>query len=154
MEGGGDASDSVSTNHATIMGGVTFEPALQGQGMRFSGVGSGLLVGAKANAAIDAGSGLTFEAWIKPDSITAAWPVFEWAGSAGPWLWNYSPAGALFLGIGVGGGEYLNTGFAVLRPSVFQHLAFTYNRASGAMTVCSNGVVILNSRKKPAEPAS
>jgi subtilisin-like proprotein convertase family protein len=141
-KGEGNANDSVSTNHGTIIGGVSFEPGLQGQGIRFSGAGSGLAIGAQANAAIDSGSGLTFEAWIKPDSI-GTWPVFEWGGSVRPWLWSYgSPAGALRLGIG--SGDWLDTGFAVLQAGTFQHLAFTFDRVSGAMKVFSNGVAVVN----------
>src|SRR6266545_2134108 len=67
--GQGNALDSGSTNHGTLVGNVSYAAARVGQGFVFDGNGDAVRVGNPASLRLQ---DLTVEAWIKRSSTTQA----------------------------------------------------------------------------------
>ena len=95
-----------------------------------------------------AGNGLTIEAWINPADVDSGHPIFEWnSGSYGVCLWvanwGAGPPGSLYGDVkdsGLGDHAFETAG-GTLTSNVFQHVALTYDKASGIAALYVNGLV-------------
>jgi hypothetical protein len=67
--GNGDANDSTGGSNGTLMGGANFAPGLAGQAFNFSEPGS--FVKISSASALDPGSQVSIEFWMKPDAANA-----------------------------------------------------------------------------------
>jgi len=88
--------------------------------------------------------------WINPTDITVEHPLVEWNTGSGfqTHFWHSvnggSAAGNLFANILSPGGAYhsLNSASGLVQLNVWQHVAVTYDRATGIATLYLNGVVV------------
>ena len=144
--GEGNANDIVGTNNGAVLGGISFPAGEVGLGFNFNGVDAGVLVPASSTLDVGAAAGLTIELWINPADASAR-PVVDWTllPTYGLHLWaNYPNAGALYANLvdTSGVSHIVSSGGGLLASGTFQHLALTYDKASGVAQLFLNGVIV------------
>ena len=150
--GESNANDSASTNQGALYGGMSFAAGEAGQAFKFNG-GSGYVeMPASASLDVGAGAGLTFECWIKPATVADAQPLVEWnsGAHAGLHLWISQPppygsgSGSIYVNLidTTGAFHTLCTAAGMLNTNSFQHVALSYNKASGMTSLYYNGALV------------
>jgi hypothetical protein len=150
--GEGNGNDVVGNNNAILESGVTFAPGEVGQAFQLLNFTNGWAhVPASSNLNVGAGPGLTMEGWINVSSVDGLHPIVEWHGNSreetGVTLWlNSNPfeSGSLYASV-IDTNETLHSlasGDGTVQPNVFQHVALTYDKASGTATLYLNGTVV------------
>ena len=145
----GDASDVLGANNGLIQGGVGFAKGKVGMAFNFDGSSAYVNIPASASLDVGAGGGLTIECWIKPAALADAQPVAEWnnGAHAGAHFWISQPPpygggwGSIYVNLIDTTGVFhpLTTGGGILNTNGFQHVAMTYDKASGAVRLYYNG---------------
>ena len=150
--GNGDALDSVNINHGVTQSGVGFAVGKAGQAFLLGVTNNGVRIPASAALNVGTGNGMTVECWVNLATVAGNNPLIEWndgdEATGGYWgvhlfAGTYG-AGSLYANI-VGPGEswhQLNTAAGVLKSNAFQHVALTYDKASGVARIYCNGVVV------------
>jgi Concanavalin A-like lectin/glucanases superfamily len=143
--GEGSGGDAVGGRKMELTD-ITFEQGKVGQAFSFNGTSSTIKIPASPALDVGEGNGFTIMAWIKPAAVDGLHPMFQWTDNI-----------ALIMGIGVGpnengvlasvitdtsGSRYVNSNPGVLVNGVFQHIALTYDKASGVGTWYLNGVIV------------
>jgi hypothetical protein len=143
--GEGNGLDSVGGNPATLTD-ITFAEGKVGQAFSFNGVSSSIRIPASPALDVGAGDGFTITAWVKPTTVDGIHPLFQWSDSSPvcidigirPYengVLNCSPTDA-------SGNRFLVSHPDVLANGIFQHIALTYDKASGVGTWYLNGVIV------------
>jgi YVTN family beta-propeller protein len=142
----GNANDVQGGNNGTLQGGMTFSTGEIGQAFSFNGIDADVKVSASAATDVGTSGGFTVGAWIAPTDTSFLRPLVEWNNNAngiGAHLW-LEPGGVIFTNIfDTGGAEHV-----VRSPSgsvcagVFQHVALTYDKASGVATIYANAAIV------------
>jgi len=153
-QGEGSASDFTGMNNAALEGGVSFAPGEVGQAFNFTDTNQAVVVPASSSLDVGSGPGFTLEAWINPTDVTQDHPIFEW-NNVGSWgvhfhiapgqPFNDSPGpGELYANVvdSYGGWHQLSSPGGVVASNVFQHVALTYDKASGVATIYCNGQIV------------
>jgi Concanavalin A-like lectin/glucanases superfamily len=148
--GNDEGKDSAWTDDAVLTD-ITFDNGMDGQAFSFNGVTSSIKIPASREVDAGADDGFTLMAWIKPTDIQGLHPLFEWTTRGV--LNDYSPH--LFIGVqpfqsGILGGyipdggknSILSSMPGTLTAGVFQHIAMTYDKASGMSALYVNGVMV------------
>jgi hypothetical protein len=157
--GEGDASDVVGQNHGELQGGATIGDGKAGQAFHIDGTSQSVLVPATTELNVGTGSGLTLELWVNPDSNAAREPVIEWNRNSGTpnWgvhLWlatsnlDLTPRpGNVYANVvdSDGGNHVFFSANDYVTAGVFQHIALTYDKASGTARLFHEGVAIAES---------
>jgi hypothetical protein len=143
----------VGGNNATLVNGVTFTNGEVGLAFSFDGVGSYLLVNATPNLDVGTGSGMTFEGWIYPATLDHEELIYEFENNLGTFngadtgcncsLHPEMP-GALCINL-LGTDETPHIMWSPLNSivtNVWQHIAVTYDNASGAATLYIKGAAV------------
>ena len=152
-QGESDAGDAVSTNNGVLEGNLTFAAGQVGQAFNFNGTDADVLVPFSASLNVGAGSGLTVDAWIKPSDISINRPIIEWdtASDFRAHFWLSTPPSSGGGGIGCiyadlkeasATDHTIASTAGILNSNVFQHVALTYDKASGVATLYLNGAVV------------
>ena len=104
------------------------------------------MIPASRSLDVGQGDGFTVMAWIRPSDINGLHPILQWTDSDNFNLWiGVRPFenGVLRGNIGsVEGNHFVVSHPGVLAGGVFQHIAFTYDKASGDGTLFLNGVIV------------
>ena len=153
----GDASDITATNNGLLLAGLGFAPGENGLAFNFTSSNQTVRIPASAGVDVGAGAGFTVEAWINPTDVTQAHPLFEWndgtywgvhfhIAPGQPFNVNPGP-GELYANITDSGGFWhqMSSPGGVVVANVFQHVALTYDKASGVATIYCNGQVVAQS---------
>jgi RHS repeat-associated protein len=145
--GNGDGRDVVKGFDAELISGTTVAPAKVALGFKLDGANDFARIPQAPELNVGAGNGFSFELWIKPTSIAAQQPVVEWNnGSAfGVHMWiSTFGQGTLFINIvdSGGGSHFFNSPGGVITAGTFQHVAATYNKATGLAVLYRNGQVV------------
>ena len=140
----GNALDSVWTNNGSPVGALSYTNGEVGQAFVFDGSTSYIPVPASPSLDVGTGSGFTIECWVHSSSagILAPW----WSGiqsartvcncgSMAVWIWRSTSRTRR-------GEHKFNTAAGVLSTSELRHVAFTYDRGSGAAVLYVNGSVM------------
>ena len=145
----GNANDSISGNNGVITGGVTYAAGEVGQAFMFNTTNSYITVPASGSLNVGTNSGLTMEAWIAPADVVDSELLMGWVNgsSYGAMLKLSQPgqgSGCLFGNVidTSGINHYFSTAAGLIQSNVFQHVALTYDKASGVATMYRNGVVV------------
>lgn len=153
----GNAYDSAGDNNGVITGAVSYAAGEVGQAFSITGTNADIIIPASSNLNVGLGAGLTFEAWINPRGVTNYNPVFEWNSGDGvtyAGVQMYVLSGGVYSSSPVPGTLYanvqdVNDGWhqlwsapGVVTNGVFQHVALTYDKASGVATLYCNGAVV------------
>jgi hypothetical protein len=149
--GEGGSEDSFGSNPAVLHNNVTFVPGESGQAFQFDGVGAYISVPASAMLDVGRTSGLTIECWIKPSDVSSQHILTEWnngAGSVGVQL-QFSVAelgglGSLLANVlDTNGNNHLFASSPnLITTNSFQHVALTYDKATGIGKLYRNGIVV------------
>jgi hypothetical protein len=147
--GEGDGNDRFLSNHG-VVGGLSFKPGKVGQCFEFSGASNHLFIQNSTSLDVGAGAGFTIEGWVNPADATTQFPVaeyndgatlglhfwlsVEWAGFGGP--------GSLYAALSTSPDHIVASPPGVVRASEWQHIALTYDRATGTGRVYHNGVEV------------
>jgi hypothetical protein len=147
--GEGDGNDSVGDNPAMLTD-IAFAEGKVGRAFSFNGFSSSLRIPASPALDLGAGDGFTIMAWIKPTQIDGIHPLFAWTDSL-PINCSIGQrpyeSGVLMACITDGeGNRFLTTHPGVLAGGVFQHIALTFDKASGLGTWYLNGVIVAQRR--------
>jgi len=143
--GEGNGTDSVGGNTAMLTD-ITFADGKVGRAFSFNGTSSSIRIPASPALDIGASAGFTITAWIKPSDVNGLHPLFQWSDSNPLNIW----IGIRPFENGVLNGSITETSgnrFSVSHPGVlvsgiFQHIALTYDKASGVATWYLNGVIV------------
>jgi len=146
LEGNGD--DLLDGAALTFSGGPTFGTGKVGQAVTLDGANDFGQAAASADLNIGAGEGLSIEGWIKPTDASRLMDIVEWnngQGSIGVHLATSTASSRdLYANIvdtaGVSHGIFSTPG--LLQNQVFQHVALTYDKASGMARLYWNGTQV------------
>ncbi|HMJ65941.1 MAG TPA: LamG-like jellyroll fold domain-containing protein, partial [Candidatus Binatia bacterium] len=146
-----DGRDLIGNNDANLIGNPRFGPGKVDGAMLADGVDDEARVPGTASLDVGAGAGLSIEAWINPRDISHQHPIVEWN--------NHQVAGAHFwisVGPTIGNGPgslYANlidvnnnshvivSAPGLISTGVWQHVALTYDKASGNAALYLNGAL-------------
>jgi hypothetical protein len=146
-----NANDITDGHNGTVIGTGTFTHGTVGQALAFNGTDTAVRVAAAPDLNVGQGDGMTMELWIKPAQVAVQAPLVEWndnKGNIGSMLWI-----AVALGGGgpgslwgslidtAGNTYYVSTVPGQIQAGVFQHVALTYDKASGIARLYVNGQV-------------
>ena len=150
----GNANDIIGTNNGILQGGIGFASGEIGQAFAFNNTNATVIVPASSSLDVGNGSGLTLEASINPTDVTQDHPLFEW-NNTNSWgvhfhiapgqPFNVSPGpGELYANVvdSNGGWHQLSSSSGVVSSNIFQHVALTYDKASGVATIYCNGHIV------------
>ena len=149
--GDGNANDNVGTNNGVVQN-IAYAGGEVGSAFYLNGSNAFVDVPASASLNVGIGSGFTFEAWVNPVNLDRH-AVAEWndgLGDIGTHLFitesqfptlGAAPPGCLYANvIDTGGGNHVfSTGGGVVASNIYQHLALTYDKASGMAVLYLNG---------------
>ena len=150
----GNGTDVINGNTATLMPGVGYAPGEVGQGFLLNNSSNAYLtVSSSPTLNVGANGGLTVEAWINLNNVDAFHPIVEWNDAAGNigvhlWLGLYPwDSGALYANVvdTAGNSHTLHSAQNVLVTNSYEHVALTYDQASGVGTLYVNGAVVAQS---------
>lgn len=140
-----NALDNAGDNHAAA-GAPAYAPGIVGRAFSLNSAAGGLQVPASEELNVGAGAGLTLEGWVKPSAGTNAVPLFAWGNSHSPHGLAFSiipsaSAGRVELRCTdeAGAARIASATNGTVGPSTWQHLAVTYDRASGFAALYVNG---------------
>lgn len=155
--GENNAADSVGLSDGYALGGLSFAPGKAGQAFRFDGVDDRVMIPGSDGLNVGESSGFTLEFWVNPATLSsgrAGIPLAEWNdgsgnGGAGVQLWlslfcvggcRETP-GVLYANLvdTQGKSHLLQTGASTMKANEFQHLALTYDKATGGARLYRNG---------------
>ncbi|MGO8836785.1 MAG: FG-GAP-like repeat-containing protein [Limisphaerales bacterium] len=152
--GEGNANDVVGGNNGILEGGVSFASGEVGQAFVFDGSGSSY-VRIPANPRIDVGQsdGFTIELWCDPaltNNDVVPLTLVEWNNDSGDLTGigchlEFYSAGRILGDIvdpNTGNDHYVESLGGNVTPNVWQHVAMTYDKTTGVLTLYQNGAVV------------
>ncbi len=146
----GNTSDLIGTNNGILQGTVSFGPGEVGQAFLYTTTNDAVRIPASPSLNVGTGSGFTVEAWINPSDVSQLHPIFEWNNGVGSFGVHFyistdDGPGTLYANIVDSGGTWhqLISPTAPLTTNVFQHVALTYDQASGTATIYCNGSIMI-----------
>jgi hypothetical protein len=150
--GEGDATDLVGGHNGQLLGGVSFGAGEVGQAFSLDGSTGRVSVPATGALNLGTGPGLTLEAWINPRNASLTQCLFEWNSGRAfgaqfylsvdpPWG---TGSGCLYANLFDTSGisHLITSANGMVVPNTFQHVALTYDHASGNTAIYYNGVVV------------
>jgi uncharacterized protein (TIGR03437 family) len=153
----GDANNAVGGSNGVLQSDVAFSAGKVGLAFDLDGVDDFVKVPASSSLDVGARNGLTIDLWINPDDLSTRMPLVEWnsgTGQAGQraHLWQsvncgvtcQNLPGALYANLGSmsGDAKVIQTGAGVIKQNEFQHIALTYDKASGLARLYHNGNIV------------
>ena len=137
--------DSITTNNGISQGILSYSNGKVGRCFVFDGT-SYVRIPASDSLNVEAGSGLTVEAWIQPTDVSMNRPIVEWrtpGGAGGVQFWTVGP-GALWANLeDIGGGDHVfSSAPGLVTTNSFQHVALTYDKTNGVAKIYLSGVVV------------
>jgi uncharacterized protein (TIGR03435 family) len=160
--GEGNGNDSAGNNTA-ILTDMTFAEGKVGRAFSLNGSGSYAKVPFNSSLDMESRDGLTLSLWIKPSDVSGFHPILEWYSSTTRPLGigsqlrlgrNAKSQGVLEAVIVDMNGHYhvLQSPPDAVVANSFQHVAVTYDQASGTGILYLNGHVVAQSRWKSFPP--
>ena len=145
--GEGNALDSVGTNDGTLTW-FSFGPGEVGQG--FVGDGGLIHIAPSPSLNVSLFNGFTVEMWVNPTTFNSNPSLAEWIISAFGWTlasMELLNSGQIRGGVSVVKADHSGLAFmtvdstSTLARNSFQHLAMTYDKPSGTLTLYCNGAI-------------
>jgi subtilisin-like proprotein convertase family protein len=153
-KGENNAFDSIGTNNGIMSSGLTFTNGEVRQAFFMNNTNAYFHALASPSLNVGLGSGFTIEGWIKPSDVNGLHPIVEWndqvGGTIGVQFWigqNPSSLGVLCAFVlDTNGLNYVQvpSPSGTLIPNTFQHVAMTYDKNSGYITLYVNGAMVAN----------
>jgi beta-lactamase regulating signal transducer with metallopeptidase domain len=146
--GEGDGNDSAGGNNMTLTD-ITFAQGKVGQAFSFNGTSSYIDIPDNPALDVGAGEGFTVTAWIKPSRVDGIYMGVEWCDYLCIFSIGKTPSdhGVLLASIydSNRNNHFLQAGSGTIVPNVFQHIAVTFDKASGLGVLYVNGTVVTQS---------
>ena len=145
----GNARDSVGHNNGALQGDVRFAPGKFGRAFLFDTPDGAVKIPASHSLNVGEGKGFTIECWVNPSDVSQPHPIVEWNNGRSYGVHFYVTTtypGNLYANIvarGGSGGTPIWTEAGVVSPNAFQHVALTYDKASGVARMYHNGEMVL-----------
>jgi subtilisin-like proprotein convertase family protein len=147
----GIANDSINSNDG-IPSNISYPPAEVGQGFAFDGTSSSIKALANSSMNVGQGGGFTLDLWVKPVDIDTRLnqALLEWNnnfGNSGTHLFlSRQSLGDLYANIvdTTGATHDLWTAGGIMATGSLQHVALTYNKATGTAVLYRNGTAVTN----------
>jgi len=148
----GNGLDIINGNSLTLVGNPAFVLGEVGQALSFDGSDDAAFAAPSASLNVGTGVGLTLEGWINPTDPSQLQPLLEWndnLGNIGAHLWMSVDTAAAGDGIGdlfanlvdtSGNSHQVRTAADLLNVNTWQHIALTYDNATGQAVLYYNGV--------------
>ena len=145
----GNARDSAGHNNGTLQGGVHFSTGIIGQAFLFDTPDAAVKIAANSSLNVGADSGFTIECWVNPSTLSQLNPIVEWNTGRGAWGVHF------YIGVSAPDNLYANivdsshqwhtiqTQGGIVTANRFQHVALTYDKASGIAKMYCNGKTVL-----------
>lgn len=165
--GENDGNDAIG-HHDLELTEVSFADGQVGRAFMMNGFSSCMRLADKAGFDPSDGEGLTISAWIKPKDVSGFHPILEWnpsdkiPGQIGVQLWIGNVPGsqgvlAAHLVGALGNSPNLRPHSLISRPGTvvagrFQHVAATYDQASGLGVLYLNGVAVARGQWESFKP--
>jgi len=155
--GDGKGTDAINGCNASLIGDLSFQPGKQGQAFCLDG-SSYLRIHGNPKLDVGQNDGLTFACWIKPATTEVQMPLLEYEQILGSR--NGSDVGILlYINLPPSGGSgqgciavnlvdasqishMLASPPHLIRPGVWQQVALTYDKTSGAAVIYLNGEAV------------
>ncbi len=141
--GESNALDSVSLSHGVIMPAILFTNGVAGKAFQF--MSGHVRVPASDTLNVGAGEGFTIETWVNRGNSTAGQPLVQWGGGKDAPGVSLATASSPRLQANIvdsqGGAHYITTPVNSL-ISGFQHVALTYDKASGMAALYIRGNLV------------
>jgi|GEM_PF-3288136 len=151
-KGEGDGSDVLGNSPGSLLGGTVTSVGKVGQAFQFDGVNDSVRIPAGAAINVGTADGFTVECWINPADVSVRQPIAEWNNGANTWGVHFhvdplsfgAGPGALYANIVTSSGMWrqLYSPAGTVKPNEFQHVALTYDKASGLARLYCNGVIV------------
>jgi hypothetical protein len=150
--GEGNANDAVGVNHGVLVNGSYINGEV-GQAFNLNATNAYVKIPASPSLNVGLGAGMTVEGWIDPSAVNTERPILDW-DNGNSWGTHFyisvssSPygtgPGCLYADFTDTGGSfhYLSSAPGLVQANVYQHVAFTYDKSSGAAVIYLNGVVV------------
>ena len=142
-------NDSISGRPATLMD-ISFVDGQIGRAFSFNGTTSHIDIPDDPSLDVGASKGFTVMAWIKPTDVNGIYNVFEWNDYLCAFEIGQTPAdyGVLLSSCfdSNRSNHFLRSESGALVANVFQHVAMTYDKASGMGVLYVNGSVAAQSQ--------
>jgi hypothetical protein len=147
----GNANDVYDGNSGTLHNGAGFGAGKVGQAFNLNGTDAFVSFAASSNLNVGISSGLSVECWISPNNVSRVQIISEWndgAGNIGVHFYHSDPG---IGGVGSLAANIMDTSglthiFAsapnLVTRSNFQHVALTYDKASGIGKLYYNGTLV------------
>jgi len=140
-------------NNGTLMNGLEFADGKAGSCFQFNGRNSYLLVNAPASLNVGLGGGLTFAGWINPTTLSHEELIYEFESNLGTFnggdtgincsLHPERPGELDFNLVDTGRTSHeIDSPLNAIVTHAWQHIAVTYDRASGMAVLYLNGVSV------------
>lgn len=142
----GSAKDIVGSNNGAVVGDLSYTHGQVGQAFVFDGTSSYIELASSPGLQVGLGPRFTIECWILP-AATALAPIVEWdsPSSDGLQFW-VSGNNQLFANLKdtSGADHQLVSAMGILNNRSFQHVALTYDQASGNAVFYLNAAVVVS----------
>ena len=147
--GESDGNDSAGSNPATLTD-ISFADGKVGQAFSFNGTSSHFEIPESPALNVGEGEGLTVMAWIKPAKVNGIYNVIEWSDYLCAFEIGQNPSDQGILVASIldsnRNNHFLRSGCGTIVANVFQHVAVTYDKASGIGTLYVNGTIVAQSQ--------
>lgn len=147
-----DGRDIVAGNDGVLLGSPVFGGGFVRGALEFDGVDDSVRVPADTALNVGVGDGFTIEGWIYPTDLSQLRPIAEWnGGGIGAHFWAGVDTAApgdgvrsLFANIIDTDGVYhpIRSSKDLLVADEWQHVAISYDKASGLAAIYHNGIVV------------
>jgi hypothetical protein len=140
----GQVQDSVSGTALHLSGTPEFSPGKVGQALQFDGTTDQAVAAASTSLNVGMGNGFSIETWVNPAHVTMQ-PIAEWSAnpaSSGAHFWiGVYGSGSLFANlVDTGGSSHSwRSDTDIVLPNQWQHIAMSYEKASGLLRFYLNG---------------
>jgi len=149
----GNGND-IAGGHTGTLSGVTYSVGEVGQSFNFNTSTGSVFVAASPGLNVGVSNGFTVECWIKPTDFTPLHPLVEWNNGSTfgvhfyhstSWFGDDIQGNLLANIVDTSGGYHaVYSAAGVLSSNTFQHVALTYDKASGLGKLYVNGVEVAN----------
>jgi hypothetical protein len=137
-----NANDFLGLNSGVLEGGVGFAPGEVGQAFNFTGTNQNVFIPASASLNVANYSGFTLEAWINPADVSQSYPIFGWYTTNADTGVQFQIASSGALYAAIAGTNEFGSADGVVTTNVFQHVALTFDNASGVASIYCNGQIV------------
>lgn len=141
--GESNAFDQIDGNHGVITQTISFTNGMVGRAFQFS---TGVIkVAANSNLDVGLRGGITIEGWVKT-AVTGLQPLVEWNSGTGTQGVALATASTLALQANLtdanGVAHVFNSPQRILTNGMWQHIALTYDQASGMAVLYREGLKV------------